>query len=579
MIVKIFSGDIKHVVDETKSTNSVLTNHQHKPDARRSDIDLGKLSTDEFHALKARIEYQVGILDGSRLLLKGARPTAGNAKYFAGQLRTINEFESLLRDSDETTVIKKLDMMPSAIRSGLKHLPNRWVFVQDSDSKLNPYYIENVTHTKGYTDRSTGRWVPPVVTMKVKGYRRGSQVKESFNWGPEDIAGDKSIQALMLKHDMHIETEKAVDDYKAEVERYMKLQTLVGVQMLAFGFGKTITNSHYRWTQLTSFVREGQPTKVVLDDEGDDESDTSAKDTFTDDRFWRVLKSRKKVSRYDDDEEQVEGEIETVQLPVHPYLGVFDLDRHAWAVIHSSNLDDYAWDKSLIDKLVIDDKDKRLVNMLVSQSRVRIDDIIKGKMSGVIILATGEPGTGKTLTAEVFSELIEKPLYNVQCSQLGIDVDSVEKKLRKILDRANRWGAILIIDEADVYIRERGDDIEQNAIVGVFLRVLEYYRGILFMTSNRGNSIDDAIASRATAWINYKMPSLAQLRELWTVLGTNYGFNFTGGQIDILTDPEYGLNEISGRSVRNLLKLARMLKPEGQISVQDILDVAEYQKV
>src|SRR6185295_19284784 len=104
--------------------------------------------------------------------------------------------------------------------------------------------------------------------------------------------------------------------------------------------------------------------------------------------------------------------------------------------------------------------------------------IVAGKTGGTIVFCTGEPGTGKTLTGEVFSEVIKRPLYVVQCSQLGTDEEELEKQLKKVLRRAQRWGAILLIDEADVYVRERGDDIQQNAIVGVFLRVLEYYRGI-----------------------------------------------------------------------------------------------------
>ena len=44
--------------------------------------------------------------------------------------------------------------------------------------------------------------------------------------------------------------------------------------------------------------------------------------------------------------------------------------------------------------------------------------------------------------------------------------------------RAQRWGAVMLIDEADVYIKRRDDDITMNAVVGVFLRVLEYFNGL-----------------------------------------------------------------------------------------------------
>ena len=73
-----------------------------------------------------------------------------------------------------------------------------------------------------------------------------------------------------------------------------------------------------------------------------------------------------------------------------------------------------------------------------------------------------------------FREASKKALYVVQCSQLGISAEQLEEKLSGVLERASRWGIILLIDEADVYIHERGNDLEQNAIVGVFLRLLEY---------------------------------------------------------------------------------------------------------
>ena len=51
---------------------------------------------------------------------------------------------------------------------------------------------------------------------------------------------------------------------------------------------------------------------------------------------------------------------------------------------------------------------------------IKQGDIVKGKSNGVIICSMGLPGVGKTLTAEVYSEKIKRPLYTVQASQLGL---------------------------------------------------------------------------------------------------------------------------------------------------------------
>jgi len=65
----------------------------------------------------------------------------------------------------------------------------------------------------------------------------------------------------------------------------------------------------------------------------------------------------------------------------------------------------------------------------------------------------------------------------------------------------------MLIDEADVYIRKRSDDIAANAVVGIFLRVLEYFDGLLFLTTNRIDDIDEAIISRCIALIRYLAPT------------------------------------------------------------------------
>lgn len=70
--------------------------------------------------------------------------------------------------------------------------------------------------------------------------------------------------------------------------------------------------------------------------------------------------------------------------------------------------------------------------------------------------------------------------------ELGTDSRFLEHELQKILDICHTWGAILLLDEADVFLEKRNmQDIHRNALVSVFLRQLEYFQGILFLTTNR----------------------------------------------------------------------------------------------
>lgn len=153
----------------------------------------------------------------------------------------------------------------------------------------------------------------------------------------------------------------------------------------------------------------------------------------------------------------------------------------------------------------------------------------------------------------MFAERKKRPLYSVQCSQLGIDPSSVETNLSVILQRANRWNAILLLDEADVYIRRRGNDLIQNAIVGVFLRVIEYASCILFMTTNLPDDIDDAIASRCIVRIGYGLPPRSDQRRIWRVLADVNGITLGD---DVIEQFSARHPRISGRDVKSLLKLA-----------------------
>ena len=99
----------------------------------------------------------------------------------------------------------------------------------------------------------------------------------------------------------------------------------------------------------------------------------------------------------------------------------------------------------------------------------------------------------KSLSAETMAETLQRPLYMVGVGELGTDAAELESNLSKILQTASVWNAILLLDECDIFMEKRKDmDIHRNAMVGVFLRLLEYYPGILFLTTNRANNIDEA---------------------------------------------------------------------------------------
>jgi hypothetical protein len=69
---------------------------------------------------------------------------------------------------------------------------------------------------------------------------------------------------------------------------------------------------------------------------------------------------------------------------------------------------------------------------------------------------------------------LHKPLYVVSAGDLGTNASKLDQALTKIFAIVPVWGAVVLIDEADVFLEERGTaDLERNAMVAVFLRQIE----------------------------------------------------------------------------------------------------------
>ncbi|KAB2572774.1 hypothetical protein DBV05_g8541 [Lasiodiplodia theobromae] len=110
---------------------------------------------------------------------------------------------------------------------------------------------------------------------------------------------------------------------------------------------------------------------------------------------------------------------------------------------------------------------------------------------------------------EGVAEMFKKPLIQITCGDLGTTAKEVETALETNFALANKWDCILLLDEADVFLAERNkEDFKRNGLVAVFLRVMEYYAGILFLTTNRVGDFDEAFTSRIHISLYY--PELDQ---------------------------------------------------------------------
>jgi hypothetical protein len=465
--------------------------------------------------------------------------------------RKLEAVESLKASGFKGTKIKKLDLLAEAIREVfVAEAPHKWVFVNDATyGSLVPYFMTSVRYYP--PERHRDGYTPARVEVLLKAMVRGGETEKHFTFHGGELPA--TVEEVFGSEEAYIETPKLVADYEADVAKYQKASPRTGEQYLAHGRGYEAGQSRWHRGEI-SFEKDGQPSKVIMDDG----IEQGKKQGLVSMMFW----NKKHVK--DDDAEDAGDAM--IPLPVHPVVRGFNLSIHEYVDCHIANLDEYQYDEKLIEKLVLPREHKDLVDALTGGAIKRMADIIKGKAQGIIVLASGKPGTGKTLTAEVYSEAIKRPLYMVQCSQLGTDEEKLEKLLTEVLDRATRWRAILLIDESDVYIHERGDDIQQNAIVGVFLRLLEYFNGILFLTTNRETIIDDAIISRVTAHVRYDVPDNDEdKKRLWTILCTQYGVKVTTVLLNCALKE---FPKISGRSIRQLIRLGKFMADREGVEVE-----------
>lgn len=96
------------------------------------------------------------------------------------------------------------------------------------------------------------------------------------------------------------------------------------------------------------------------------------------------------------------------------------------------------------------------------------------------------------------------------------DEDEVEEVLISWFTLAEHWKAILLLDEADIFLERRATrDIKRNGIVSIFLRRMEYFSGLLFLTTNRVGQIDDAFLSRVSVVLQYDQLSNETREKIW----------------------------------------------------------------
>lgn len=192
------------------------------------------------------------------------------------------------------------------------------------------------------------------------------------------------------------------------------------------------------------------------------------------------------------------------------------------------------------------------------------------------------------MQAESTAELLQVPLYVLSAGDLGHDAVAVETKLRSVLSLVSTWNALLLIDEADIFLEQRNlHELERNKLVTIFLRLLEYFQGIMFLTTNRVATFDTAFQSRIHISIEFPELTYAMRRTIWQNFLQRRTRVARGGDDDApvamidhaVSDADVdALAHVSlnGRQIKNVLRTASLLarargRPLVRADVQKVL--------
>lgn len=504
-----------------------------------------------------RVEVEVKQLGQPELaflqnLYQDAGPTMqGRAAQIATLQKAINdECERFSADDLEK-------VLPAIAEYIIRDAKRGWLFRANAAAKPIAYVITRLDYTPP-GEEEAGR-----ILLELKANSRGKIATETVVFRSKDIDGC-SVAEIFINKGYLKETDELLRSYDESAERYFDWRSQYGKQFSAMGTGiyaedPSASHRNTDWSRKNVVVlsTSGSPARLVNDESIIEDRVLSFE--ASGDILKTYLRKAGKSERYD---HKVEDKVEAQQaniskgifteLPVHGYVFMFHLELHHHLWVHVDDMQLYIYQPELKDKLVLPQEQTDLIDILTAEMDVLMDDIVAGKSGGTTVLCAGPAGVGKTLTAEVYSEIIQRPLYRVHSGQLGLSVAEMEKALKDTLTRAQRWGAVMLIDEADVYIKRRDDNIAANAVVGVFLRVLEYFNGLLFLTTNRVDDIDEAIISRCIAMIRYHSPNEDDRRQIWKVMIEQFAMDVDDSLIEELV---MLFPQATGRDIKGLSKL------------------------
>jgi SpoVK/Ycf46/Vps4 family AAA+-type ATPase len=160
------------------------------------------------------------------------------------------------------------------------------------------------------------------------------------------------------------------------------------------------------------------------------------------------------------------------------------------------------------------------LGLVHTESRFEVPKIVEAlrRRSYGTLCFYGPPGTGKTALAEYIAKALDRPLMIRQASDIMSKyVGETEANMAKMFEEAQTEGAVLLLDEADSFMRsrrlaERNYEISE---VNEMLQGMERFSGVFICTTNLFQELDEAALRRFTFKIQFKPLTGAQRERMF----------------------------------------------------------------
>jgi ATP-dependent 26S proteasome regulatory subunit len=222
----------------------------------------------------------------------------------------------------------------------------------------------------------------------------------------------------------------------------------------------------------------------------------------------------------------------TARDPEAPRLCSEDLEQGARlqmrSQLHMAPFEACTMPQSGLEALIVPPALRQILHDLIGLAKVRhtlvndwgFTDAAERSL-GATALFYGPSGTGKSLAAEAVAYELGRPLRRVNAAQVTSKwVGETTENLAAIFRAARQHEAVLVFEEADALFAGRtpvgsATDRYANLDTAVLLREMERFPGVVILTSNVPENIDNAFRRRLRFSLAFPIPDRAARKALW----------------------------------------------------------------